>query len=276
MSAKITKALHEVMSKCGYVQKTGKNAFHGYKYAGEADLLEVLRPAMVEAGLLLIPSIAEVRPIDEYGNSVVIVEYTLAHKDGDVWPHPIRAAGAGNDKNKNGIGDKGVYKALTGANKYLLFKLFQIETGDDAEAGDSRGERAPGWQSKYPNPESVESGTPLRDAHNEITRGEASTVAQRAAAGALTNPSVGDPKAWASSADAADFLRGARADLGMVNTGEGLARWVTAFRWQQDAILEYGDGIKNKNGASRSDLLNTWIGEAQDRCRAPVDLRAAG
>ena len=59
MSAKIATALHEVMAKVGYVQKTGKNAFHGYKYAGEADLLAVLRPAMVEAGLLLIPSVVE-------------------------------------------------------------------------------------------------------------------------------------------------------------------------------------------------------------------------
>jgi hypothetical protein len=50
-----------------------------------------------------------------------------------VWPHKVRAIGTGNDKNKNGVGDKGTYKALTGANKYLLFKLFQIETGDDPE-----------------------------------------------------------------------------------------------------------------------------------------------
>ena len=44
---------------------------------------------------------------------------------------PIIAAGCGGDRNKNGVGDKGLYKALTGANKYMLFKLFQIETGND-------------------------------------------------------------------------------------------------------------------------------------------------
>lgn len=131
---KITKALHAVMTKVGYVQKRGENKFHGYKYAGEADLLEVLRPAMLEAGLLLIPSGAEHAAIDEHGNTHVSVAYTLAHKDGDVWPDKIIAFGSGNDRNKNGVGDKGTYKALTGANKYLLFKLFQIETGDDPEA----------------------------------------------------------------------------------------------------------------------------------------------
>lgn len=135
MSAKIAQALHEVMSKVSYVQKTGKNAFHNYKYAGEADLLEKLRPAMLEAGLLLIPSIKGVSPIDEHGVTTVQMEYTLVHKDGDIWPNVICAAGQGGDKNKNGVGDKGLYKAITGANKYLLFKLFQIETGDDPENG---------------------------------------------------------------------------------------------------------------------------------------------
>lgn len=144
MSAKIATALHEVMSKVGYVQKTGKNAFHGYKYAGEADLLDKLRPAMVEAGLMLLPSVKFVSPVDEHGNVIVNMEYTLVHKDGDIWPEPLGAAGMGNDRAKNGsVGDKGVYKAITGANKYLLFKLFQIETGDDPETADHAHEAPP-------------------------------------------------------------------------------------------------------------------------------------
>lgn len=142
MSAKIAKALHEVMQKVAYVQKTGKNAFHGYKYAGEADLLDKLRPAMIEAGLILIPSVESFSGPDEHGITHVQVEYTLAHKDGDIWPHKVRAGGAGGDKNKNGVGDKGLYKAITGANKYFLFKLFQIETGDDPESSAAPNETA--------------------------------------------------------------------------------------------------------------------------------------
>lgn len=138
MSAKITAALHEVMQAVSYVQKTGFNDFHKYRYAGEADLLDKLRPAMLKAGLLLVPSVASTSEVDAHGNVFVTVEYTLAHKDGEVWPEKIRASGCGNDRSKNGsVGDKGVYKALTGANKYLLFKLFQIETGDDPEANDA-------------------------------------------------------------------------------------------------------------------------------------------
>lgn len=133
-NTKITTALHAIMSQVSYVQKTGKNAFHGYKYAGEADLLAVLRPAMIEHGLMLFPSVENVSPPDDNGNVMVMMSYTLVHKDGEVWPEKLHAAGMGNDRAKNGtIGDKGVYKAITGANKYLLFKLFQIETGDDPE-----------------------------------------------------------------------------------------------------------------------------------------------
>ena len=137
--ATILRAMHAVMSEVDYVQKKGENDFHGYKYATEADVLDRLRPAMVKHGLVLIPSIHQVSTIDPHGNTNVVVNYTLAHVSGAVWPQVITAAGCGNDRNKNGVGDKGVYKALTGANKYLLFKLFQIETGNDAE--DPQGDR---------------------------------------------------------------------------------------------------------------------------------------
>lgn len=134
----ILRAMNAVMDEVDYVQKKGENDFHGYKYATEADVLDRLRPAMVKHGLILIPSVQQVSAVDQYGNTTVSIHYTLAHVSGAVWPQPVIAAGCGNDKNKSGIGDKGLYKALTGANKYLLFKLFQIETGNDPEesAGD--------------------------------------------------------------------------------------------------------------------------------------------
>ena len=130
----IINALNKVMATAGYVQKNAENKFHGYKYASEAALLETLRPALIENGLILIPSVRNTSQIDEHGNTIVTVEYTLAHTSGEIWPDKITAVGCGNDRARNGtVGDKGVYKAITGANKYLLFKLFQIETGDDPE-----------------------------------------------------------------------------------------------------------------------------------------------
>lgn len=134
----IITALNKVMDEAKYVQKNAENKFHGYKYASEAALLETLRPAMIKHGLVLIPSVSNASAIDEHGNTLVSVEYTLAHISGEVWPDKITAVGCGNDRARNGtVGDKGVYKAITGANKYLLFKLFQIETGDDPEKDDT-------------------------------------------------------------------------------------------------------------------------------------------
>lgn len=43
-------------------------------------------------------------------------------------------------------GDKGIYKAITGANKYFIYKLLNLPTGDDPESGnqtDHKTEPAP-------------------------------------------------------------------------------------------------------------------------------------
>lgn len=132
--ASIIKAIHEVKSKVQYVKKDGSNEFHGYKYASEAALIAALHPAIQEAGLVIIPNGEQLLLPDDHGNTHIFMTYTLAHISGDVWPEKIRAYGAGGDISKAGkIGDKGTYKALTGANKYFLRQLFQIETGTDPE-----------------------------------------------------------------------------------------------------------------------------------------------
>jgi hypothetical protein len=42
-------------------------------------------------------------------------------------------AGSGNDRSSKGVGDKGIYKALTGCNKYAYLKALGLATGDDPE-----------------------------------------------------------------------------------------------------------------------------------------------
>jgi hypothetical protein len=126
----IVGALNAVMQQVAYVQKTGKVKFGStnYTYASEQDILAVARPYFVAAGLILTPNCTE---MNESGNKVFVrVEYTLAHTSGAVWPHPLSMWGCGEDK-----GDKALYKALTGANKYLWAKMLQLATGDDAESG---------------------------------------------------------------------------------------------------------------------------------------------
>jgi len=130
---KILTALHAAMGEIGQVRKGKTNTFHGYKYAGEEEIIEEVRPMLLKHGLMLIPSLDGDARMDEHGNTHVVMSYTLAHVSGETIPN-IRIPGCGNDRSSKGVvGDKGTYKALTGANKYALMKLLMIATSDDPE-----------------------------------------------------------------------------------------------------------------------------------------------
>jgi hypothetical protein len=140
--ANISRKIIAVMRDVGYVQKAGHNDFQNYKYATEADAIAALRPAMIKHGLCMIPSVESVEQ-DEWGNTNVLMHYRILDEEGNFLS--FRAAGSGNDKNNKGVGDKGIYKALTGASKYALLKTFMMETGDDPEV--------PSQQEKESKPE---------------------------------------------------------------------------------------------------------------------------
>jgi len=129
-AAKIAVKILAVMREVGYVQKDGKNDFQNYNYATEGNAIRALRPALVKHGLFLIPSVETVQQ-DEFGNTHVTLLYRIFDEEGNHIS--FRAAGSGNDRNSKGVGDKGIYKALTGASKYALLKTFLMETGDDPE-----------------------------------------------------------------------------------------------------------------------------------------------
>jgi hypothetical protein len=129
-------AISSVMKAVAYVFKAGKNEFHGYKYATEGDALNGLRPHLIENGIVIIPDVISCSGPDEYGNTTVAVRYSILHTSGEEITSTFY--GCGNDRNKNGIGDKGLYKAMTGANKYFLLKTFLIETGDDPERDENQ------------------------------------------------------------------------------------------------------------------------------------------
>ena len=124
----LIQAMLRVMKATGMVAKSGRNDFHNYAYATEADVVATVRPHMVENGLVLIPHVDTVSQ-DQHGNTNIVVNYQLHHVSGDFIEFNIAASG--NDRNKSGVGDKGIYKALTGASKYAMLKLFCLATGDE-------------------------------------------------------------------------------------------------------------------------------------------------
>lgn len=146
--ADIYDALLAVYRKVGYVQKTGKleiSGSKGYKYAGEADLIAALRPAMLEVDIIFWPSGVERSEYIELASSsageftkntyttkvIATLQYTFRHVPSST-EIKVQVIGEGVDN-----GDKASYKAMTGALKYALRQTFLIETGDEPEADES-------------------------------------------------------------------------------------------------------------------------------------------
>jgi len=127
-------ALCRVMLAVGGVKETGRNEKQNYRYASDTDLLRAVQPAMAAEGLALVPSEVRAettRHSDTRGGAAqwrtdVLVTYLLLHSGGGSLT--LQAPGSGVDG-----GDKGAYKAMTGALKYALRHALLIPTGDDAE-----------------------------------------------------------------------------------------------------------------------------------------------
>ena len=122
-----------IMRDCSYIQKDKENAFHKYRYASEAAIKTVVHAALVKYGVLFQCDCAV---FDERTGLGKEGKETLAKcqfhyifedvdsgekREGTFW-------GAGVDQ-----ADKHLYKAITGAIKYILTTTFLIPTGDDPE-----------------------------------------------------------------------------------------------------------------------------------------------
>lgn len=131
----LVRKLSEVMGEIERIAKNGRNDFHKYAYATEADITAAVRQHMADRHLMLLPDVLKEEWADgavtKSGNKnklcTLTVKFTLM--DGDSGEEKeFTILGQGED-----TGDKATYKAMTGALKYALLKLFMIPTGDDPE-----------------------------------------------------------------------------------------------------------------------------------------------
>jgi len=123
------------------VAKNGRNEFHKYDYAREADIVEAIRGELAKRNLFIFPSVRTHTRTGEITD--IMVRWKFCDGDsGEIEECDI--PGSGHDRS-----DKGVYKALTGSEKYFLMKAFLIPTGDDPEkdeAGSKEAAKAVGEQ----------------------------------------------------------------------------------------------------------------------------------
>lgn len=122
---KLASKLVQILDTMGSVNKSGHNKHQNYHYATENDILETIRPELVKHKIFIFFSVEEVTKEDHI--TTVRVKYTFV--DGSTGEEFVTySAGQGADKQ-----DKGIYKAITGAHKYMFMKNFLMETNDDPE-----------------------------------------------------------------------------------------------------------------------------------------------
>ena len=123
-----------VMEAVDRVEKRGRNEFHKYDYVLEADLIEAVRKTLIEEGVFVFASVVEERTstagTEDKPKQITSVKtkYKFVNVDNPEESEEVLGFGQGEDQ-----GDKGGYKAITGAMKYFLMKTFLIPTGDDPE-----------------------------------------------------------------------------------------------------------------------------------------------
>lgn len=125
-SLNIYQRMHKVMQDVAYVQKEEKKNGMQYRFVSHDAVTAKLRPALIEHGILAIPT---VESMNQDGNRTEVhMLVTFTNIDDPKDSTAIRSVGFGIDSQ-----DKGPGKAVSYAFKYALLKAFCLETGDDPE-----------------------------------------------------------------------------------------------------------------------------------------------
>ena len=129
----LAEKLHYIQEQMAYLQKKGKHGL-GYNYATEGDVLEKLKPLLDKARVLFTFGITSAEDAGDLARVFAEGQFINIDKPEEVIT--IKSVGDGDDYSKKSQrrGDKGIYKAITGSHKYMIMKMFHIETGDEPEA----------------------------------------------------------------------------------------------------------------------------------------------
>lgn len=177
MKAVSKKLLKAIQSVGGKVQKTGYNSFSRYKYITESDINEAVLPALLEQGLLLttsVESVTEVPASEDSKNrfaSVVLVHKIIDTDSGEFLE--FKSVGTGADTL-----DKAVYKALTGACKYFMMKLWMISGDDSDPENDSKTTPSKADMSSSNKPSSEKKGHFEKKAEKQVKAESPATVSR--------------------------------------------------------------------------------------------------
>jgi len=132
--ASVIARIAAVMADCRMIEKSAVNEQQGYAFAPEGEMVDMLRPLLARAGVVLHSDLEHVERYSvKFRNSegtgcTVTVRYTLLGPN-DSLP----ASSWQGDATDNA--DKALPKALTAAKKSFLVHTFLLSTGIDPDAG---------------------------------------------------------------------------------------------------------------------------------------------
>jgi hypothetical protein len=129
--------LAEITGLMAKIPKDGWNANQKYKFVKESDVAEKVSALLAERKIFLHQTVTSHQMTALYVTqssaqmwlTEVVMQFRFIDGETGEVTEPATFVGHGAD-----TGDKGVYKAMTGAEKYFLMKTFLISTGDDPEA----------------------------------------------------------------------------------------------------------------------------------------------
>jgi len=122
----IYQKMHKVMAAVSYVQKEDKKVNNQYTFVSHDAVTAKLRPALLEHGILVVPSVEDSK--QDGNRTEVTLRVSFVNVDDPKDEVVVRSIGFGIDPQ-----DKGPGKAVSYAFKYALLKAFCLETGDDPE-----------------------------------------------------------------------------------------------------------------------------------------------
>jgi len=233
--AKLFAKVAKVMTEVRKLKKDGNNTFDKYKYISGDNAFEHIGGIMASVNLVILPSVYEIETKEVQSKSGGIMYFTTVHaqitladgETGETWTGEW--FGEGSDR-----GDKSINKAMTAMMKYFLLRVFQIGSGEDADAdspgADEQKQQKPPQQTQR---QPTSARTPANSHANATTTpaGNTSSIV----AETFVNKVIGT---WATPADAYKWA----ADGGFTEN-EHSAR----TRWAEIVKTDFGNTCNTSN-----------------------------
>lgn len=185
----VYKKIHACMSELSFIEKDKKNTFYNYNYASEEAIKKAVHEQLVKNGLIFTVDMQECIQIEtknKKGDKTYITNVKVKYCFIDIDSGDSLCGsfyGTGEDAM-----DKGTYKALTGAIKYILTSTFLIPTGDDPE-NETEKKAEEKKEVKAPSPPTA-TNKAISKACDRILNGELGIVDKMKIGFSLTNEQV--------------------------------------------------------------------------------------